>query len=63
MTTPTLNNVELPDDVIWSDRLSYSPVEQTITPTLTGGVIVEENSLLSGRPITLKGVGSLSLVV
>ncbi|WP_148210414.1 hypothetical protein [Tolumonas auensis] len=62
MTTPTLDNLILPDDVVWTDELDFSPVAQTITPTLTGAIIVEENAVPAGRPITLKGIATLALV-
>lgn len=62
VTTPTLDNLLLPDDMIWGDEFDFSPVSQIITPTLTGALIVEENEVPSGRPITLKGVGPRSLV-
>ncbi len=48
-----LAGVELPGDLHWQDEFAWSPVRQVYTPTLTGAVIVEESSLLSGRPITL----------
>lgn len=62
MTTPTLADLPLPDDVIWTDELAFSSISQTITPTLTGAIVVEENDAAIGRPITLKGVGPLSLI-
>ena len=62
MTTPTLDDLPLPDDVIWTDELAFSSIAQTITPTLTGAIVVEENDAATGRPITLKGVGPLSLI-
>ena len=62
MTTPTLDSLLLPDDMIWGDEFDFSPVSQTITPTLTGALIIEESELPAGRPITLKGIGSRVLV-
>lgn len=62
MTIPTLDNVALPDDIVWTDKLDHSPIAQTITPTLTGAIVVEENAIPAGRPITLNGVGPLSLI-
>lgn len=62
MTTPKLADLPLPDDVIWTDELAFSSIAQTITPTLTGAIVVEENDAAIGRPITLKGVGPLSLI-
>ena len=62
MNTPTLDDLLLPDDVIWTDELAFSSISQTITPTLTGAIVVEENDAVIGRPITLKGVAPLSLI-
>lgn len=64
VTTPTLtlDSLLLPDDMIWGDEFDFSPVGQTITPTLTGALIIEESALPTGRPITLKGVGTRALV-
>jgi len=52
----TLNTVALPDNLYWSDEYEWSPVEQAVTPTLTGALIVEESTRLAGRPITLDGM-------
>lgn len=62
VTTPTLDSLLLPDDMIWGDEFDFSPVSQIITPTLTGALIIEESELPAGRPITLKGIGSRALV-
>lgn len=46
--------VTLPADLLWVDEYSYRPVEQTVTPTLTGGVVVEAAVRTAGMPITLQ---------
>ena len=51
----TLNGLLLPDDLIWRDEFDWAPVEQVVTPTLTGALLVEETPKPEGRPITLVG--------
>ncbi|MFM5231290.1 hypothetical protein ACET9H_18840 [Aeromonas media] len=51
----TLNGLHLPDDLIWRDEFDWAPVEQVVTPTLSGALLVEESSKPEGRPITLVG--------
>ncbi len=51
----TLNSELLPDDLIWRDEFDWSPVEQVVTPTLSGALLVEETPRPDGRPITLVG--------
>ena len=53
--TITLDAIALPDDLIWVDEYSWSPVGQKVKPSLTGALIVQEGTQLKGRPITLKG--------
>jgi hypothetical protein len=38
----TLNGLHLPDDLIWRDEFDWAPVEQVVTPTLSGALLVEE---------------------
>lgn len=49
----TLAGVTLPGDLLWQDEFAWSAVRQVYTPTLLGGLIVEQSSMLTGRPITL----------
>ncbi|MFQ2706691.1 hypothetical protein ACK3ZA_07410 [Aeromonas caviae] len=51
----TLNGLQLPDDLIWRDEFDWAPVEQVVTPTLSGALLVEETAKPEGRPITLVG--------
>ncbi|HIC8859632.1 hypothetical protein E5E96_20895 [Aeromonas sp. 1805] len=51
----TLNSISLPDDLVWRDEFDWAPVEQVVTPTLSGALLVEETTWPEGRPITLVG--------
>lgn len=53
----TLDAIVLPDDLDHQDEFDWAPVAQTITPTLSGAIIVEENEIPEGRPITLVSDG------
>ncbi len=59
----TLDSLQLPDDMVWKDELDWTPVGQTITPTLDGSLLLEDNPLFSGQPITLVGVADRGLVL
>jgi hypothetical protein len=59
----TLDSLQLPDDMVWKDELDWTPVGQTITPTLDGSLLMEDNPLFSGQPITLVGIADRSLVL
>ncbi|WP_457936390.1 hypothetical protein [Aeromonas veronii] len=51
----TLNSVLLPDDLVWRDEFEWAPVEQVVTPTLSGALLVEETAKPEGQPLTLIG--------
>lgn len=55
----TLDSITLPKQLRWSDEFDWSPVKQTLTPTLTGSLLVEENVTQIGRPITLLSEGGV----
>lgn len=55
----TLDDVELPDQLQWADEFDWSPVKQTITPTVSGSLWVEESVSVVGRPITLLSNGGV----
>lgn len=50
----TLNTITLPDDLEWPDEFTHEPVGQSVTPTLTGSLIIEPQLKPEGRPITLR---------
>jgi len=47
----------LPPDLIWVDRLTWSPVAQATERSITGALIVDAAARTNGRAITLKGEG------
>lgn len=52
----TLDGVELPEDLEWSDEFTAWKVGQVIRPTLTGALVVQEAAMQAGRPITLQSL-------
>lgn len=51
----TLDGLELPIGLRWTDEFSWSPVERSTTYSLDGSLIIQESVKLKGRPITLSG--------
>jgi len=52
--TMTLDGIALPEDLYWSDETTPWAVGQTVSPTLTGALVIQEAALQTGRPITLE---------
>jgi hypothetical protein len=50
-----LVTVTLPQGLIWSDEISWTPVAMETTYSITGALIVERAEKQAGRPITLIG--------
>jgi hypothetical protein len=48
-------SVELPNDLIWTDELTWSPVSQRKGYSIDGALIVDRFVRVAGRPITLIG--------
>lgn len=44
----------LSPDLWWSDEFSWSPVEQAVSRSLTGALLIDVATLDGGRPITLQ---------
>lgn len=57
-----LDSITLPDDLLWIDEFEWNPVEQTTDRSLSGGLLVQEQSKQKGRPITLSGGGEAGWV-
>ena len=51
----TLDAISLPDDLIWVDEYSWTSVVQSQKRSLSGALIIQENTQTAGRPITLTG--------
>jgi hypothetical protein len=50
-----LDDITLPEDLIWTDEFDWTPVQQAKTYTLTGALILETGTKQAGRPIALVG--------
>ncbi len=46
--------ITLPDDIVWTDELAWSPVAQSVKFSVDGAAIAQESTKLSGRTVTLK---------
>lgn len=53
--TGVVSEVTLPQGMIWTDELTYTPVAVETTFTLTGALVLERTVKQAGRPITLEG--------
>lgn len=58
----TLEELILPNDLLWSDEFDWSPVEATNTYTLTGSLIIEQGTKQAGRPISLNAEPDMAFV-
>jgi hypothetical protein len=54
MATITLDAVQLPGDLIWTDELNWVSVKAQQDYSLSGGLIIQESIVTAGRPITLE---------
>lgn len=50
-----LDALTLPAGLQWADEFGWQPVAQTAQRTLDGGLVLQEQGLTAGRPITLQG--------
>jgi hypothetical protein len=54
MAAITLDAVQLPGDLIWTDELNWVSVKAQQDYSLSGGLIIQESIVTAGRPITLE---------
>jgi len=52
----------LPEALIWSDELSWSPVVQSVSYSIEGALVIDRLVRQAGRPITLEGNASRAWV-
>ena len=50
-----VTGITLPQGMIWSDEMDWTPVAMETTYSLTGALIFERTEKQAGRPITLTG--------
>lgn len=54
MAHHTLDTLQLPAGMLWTDEFSWRPVEQAQEYGVTGALVVDVAHRLAGRPITLE---------
>lgn len=58
----TLDDITLPDDLLWINEFDWNPVAQTTERSLSGALLVQEGQLSHGRSIVLSGNGEAGWV-
>jgi len=61
-TSPLAVDIQLPKDLEWIDEFTWSPIQQTVSTTLTGALVIQESKQKKGRPITLQGKDDMGWV-
>lgn len=52
--TVAASTLALSPDLYWSDENAWTPVRQSVEPSLTGALLISTAALQAGRPITLQ---------
>lgn len=59
----TLAGIELPPYLRWEDEFAWTPVEQQAGYSVTGALLLDVSTKLSGRPVTLVGTDHLGWIL
>ena len=57
-----LDDITLPDDLLWINEFDWNPVAQSTERSLTGALLVQEGQLSHGRSVVLSGNGEAGWV-
>ena len=57
-----LDDITLPDDLLWINEFDWNPVAQTTERSLSGALLVQEGQLSHGRSVVLSGNGEAGWV-
>jgi hypothetical protein len=52
----------LPDDLLWSDEHTWSPVVSSVSYLITGALLVQSATRQAGRDVTLVGAADMAWV-
>jgi hypothetical protein len=52
----------LPDDLLWSDEHTWSPVVSSVSYLITGALLVQSATRQAGRDVTLVGTADMAWV-
>ena len=58
----TLDDITLPDDLLWINEFDWNPVAQSTERSLSGALLVQEGQLSQGRSVVLSGNGEAGWV-
>ncbi len=58
----TLDEITLPDDLEWSDEITWTPITQNRQYGVNGSLFIQESQFQSGRPITLIGQNDMAWI-
>lgn len=50
----SIDGIDIPDDIQWTDEFTSWKVGQVVRHSLTGALILHQSALQAGRPITLE---------
>lgn len=53
-----LDEILLPEGLVWTDEFTSSQTSKSATRTLTGALVVQTGVKIEGRPVTLTGTDS-----
>lgn len=53
-----IDEIPLPDGLVWVDEFTTTQIAQSTTRTLSGALVVQTGTKIEGRPITLNGAES-----
>lgn len=62
IATDLLLDLQLPQDLVWIDEVTWSPVNQNVVVSLTGALVVQESVQQKGRPLTLQGKDDMAWI-
>ena len=57
-----MEDITLPDDLLWINEFDWRPVAQSTERSLTGALLMQEGQLNHGRSIVLSGNGEVGWV-
>ena len=57
-----LDDITLPDDLLWINEFDWNPVAQSTERSLTGALLVQEEPFAHGRSVVLSGNGEAGWV-
>lgn len=57
-----LDGITLPDELLWTDEKTWTPVVQSTGYSVTGALFIQENLKQKGRPLTFVGTADMGWI-